>query len=215
MGKGQQFIESALLAETDECIIWPYETDKDGYSKGTYNSKYLGVHRLVCRLTKGNPPTALHHAAHTCNTRACINPQHLKWATAKENCADKIKHGTHQIGEKIGTAKLTSSQIIAIWDDSREQRIIAEQYGVTQLCVSHIKTGKTWGHITAHLPPPAKRAPQRGSTHTGSVLTEDDVKRIWFDTRTQKAIASEYGVSPGTIGHIRQGKSWGWLTSKL
>lgn len=39
-------------------------------------------------------------------------------------------------------------------------------------------------------------------------LTEEDVRNIRLDTRTQQAIADEYGVSQVTISQIKLRKSW-------
>jgi hypothetical protein len=41
---------------------------------------------------------------------------------------------------------LTKEQVIAIRNDSRLQRIIAEEYGVRQSLISRIKNGVRWQH---------------------------------------------------------------------
>lgn len=54
----------------------------------------------------------------------------------------------------------------------------------------------------------------RGERHGHSKLTEDQVRQIKGvdPTRTNTSIAMEYGVSRETIGLIRRGKRWGWLS---
>ena len=54
-------------------------------------------------------------------------------------------------GSKHGLAKLTEKDIPVIrqWLKNGEvQRIIALDYGVHQVTISRIKTGKDWSHVT-------------------------------------------------------------------
>jgi hypothetical protein len=48
----------------------------------------------------------------------------------------------------------------------------------------------------------------RRSMLHGAKLTEDDVRRILTDPRTQRAIAKDYGVSHTAIGDIKRGNKW-------
>lgn len=46
----------------------------------------IDVHRLVCWLERGPPPTPEQsEAMHMCNNAACINPYHMRWGTMEEN----------------------------------------------------------------------------------------------------------------------------------
>jgi HNH endonuclease len=87
------FIEIAINQKTDDCIIWPY-----GY-KGKYG--YISredipklVIKIVCEKIYGLPSTPKHEPAHNCGNVKCINWKHLRWATHKENHADRVIHGT-------------------------------------------------------------------------------------------------------------------------
>ena len=50
------------------------------------------VSRVVCEELNGPPPTSKHEAAHNtpngCVGGLCVNGDHLRWATRKENAAD-------------------------------------------------------------------------------------------------------------------------------
>jgi len=48
-----------------------------------------------------------------------------------------------------------------------------------------------------------------GTMHTK--LTEEQVKAIRLDPRTQQVIADAYGVRQGDISKIKLGKTWKWL----
>lgn len=48
----------------------------------------------------------------------------------------------------------------------------------------------------------------RGSTHGMSRLSDEEVRRIREDNRSQKAIALDYGISRSQVSHIKTLKSW-------
>lgn len=50
-----------------------------------------------------------------------------------------------------------------------------------------------------------------GTAIAQSVLTEDDVKKIRYDSRSYSKIASQYGVDTSTVYSIKNRKSWTWL----
>ena len=50
-------------------------------------------------------------------------------------------------GEKHGKAKLTTADILSIRDDTRKQRTIASEYGVSPAHICNIKRSKKWAHI--------------------------------------------------------------------
>jgi group I intron endonuclease len=47
-----------------------------------------------------------------------------------------------------------------------------------------------------------------GEAHPGAKLTQADVTAIQADTRKQRLIAAEYGISQSQISHIKTGKRW-------
>lgn len=51
----------------------------------------------------------------------------------------------------------------------------------------------------------------RGSMVAQSKLTEQQVLSIKRDFRSIRVLAREYGVTSGTIAHIRAGRNWSWL----
>ena len=97
------FILDAIQTDVDDCILWPYATDPSGYGSVKYKGKKVNTHRLVCLLVYGEPEGNL-DAAHRCGVRACVNRNHLRWATRKENVKDSIDDGTfrHHSPRKVG-----------------------------------------------------------------------------------------------------------------
>lgn len=93
-GLPQKFVEEALLTETDECILWPYSKDSDGYGWCLLEGKSRAVHRYVCEKEHGPPEGDSNQSAHSCGIPNCINKKHLRWATRSENMMDKHIHLT-------------------------------------------------------------------------------------------------------------------------
>jgi len=58
----------------------------------------------------------------------------------------------------------------------------------------------------------------RGESHGRSVLTEDQVLAIDAaldeEGATLRGVAAEFGISPGAVQSIKDGRSWGWLTGR-
>jgi len=150
-GEPLKFLEMAVGYKGDDCLTWPYATTTQGYGRVWWNGKFYVASRLVCELVHGAPPSLDYHAAHSCGRGhlGCVNPKHLRWATAKENCADK-PDGWHKTkGERHGLSKLTASDVRAIRSllDTTSQRAIADEFGVDPTCISQIKRRKIWAWL--------------------------------------------------------------------
>lgn len=88
-------LEVVLAYEGDNCFTWQLSRDKNGYGILTKGG-VKWAHRVVCKEVNGSPPTPRHQAAHSCGKGHVhrVNKRHLRWATPKENSADKAIHGT-------------------------------------------------------------------------------------------------------------------------
>jgi len=97
------------------------------------------VHRLVAAAFIGPCPDGL-QVRHKDGDPSNNCADNLTYGTATENRHDRRRHGTHG-------SKLTEVEVAAIRDDPRLQRVIAEEYGLTQSYVSAIKRKKAWQHV--------------------------------------------------------------------
>lgn len=113
--------------------------------------KNVQVHKLVCLAFHGLPPSPAHQVAHNDGSRGNNSSLNLRWATPKENTADKILHGTSQRGEKNPIAKLSEAAIPEIFrlaNAGEMQRSIARRYGVHQRQIFNVLHKRTWAHVS-------------------------------------------------------------------
>lgn len=83
-----------LTLETDDCILWPFHLDGDGYPKFWFEGGKKYVCREILKQKTGEDPPD-RKAAHSCKIKKCINHRHLSWKTVRENnFDDKIRDGT-------------------------------------------------------------------------------------------------------------------------
>jgi len=97
-GTISQWIKDHLSKEGwgEDCIIFPFSgRNPKGYAVAKIGGKVRTLHRYVLIETSGHEGGMALHSLE-CTDRACINPNHLRWGSAKENYEDAMKLGTHR-----------------------------------------------------------------------------------------------------------------------
>jgi hypothetical protein len=129
------------------CISHAY--DKDGYPLFMHpiTKKLVHIHRYMYEQKFGDLGGLF--CCHTCDTPACINPDHLFLGTPKDNAVDCLNKGRHtdKRGEKHHLAKLTSNDVFAIRKDNRPLNQIALEYKVSWACIYDVKKRRRWSHL--------------------------------------------------------------------
>ena len=151
-GRPQKWLLEHVSYEGDDCLSWPFGGRNNGYGTLVFNGNHTSAHRQMCTLVHGDPPSPRHEAAHSCGNGhlGCVNPRHLRWATPEENQADKLLHGTHNRGERSGSARLKERQVHAIRKmlaSGHKRAEIARRFGVTDGCIKGIAYRKTWAWL--------------------------------------------------------------------
>lgn len=103
----------------------------------------LSVHRAVAIAFLGAPPTEGHQVAHKDGNRQNNAASNLRWATPRENCADRLIHGAK-------TVKLNSDQVRVIrarLARGVKQCAIADEYGVSPNHICQIANEKRWVNL--------------------------------------------------------------------
>lgn len=136
------------VQQPNGCWVWSGTCQRDGYGSLSINSKPVRAHIFSYKTFVGEVTKDL-CVLHTCDNPLCVNPDHLWLGTRAENNADRAakKRSADSKGEKHNQAKLTADQVAAIRKDSRQQKTIAQQYGVSQSCISRIKSNNVWSHL--------------------------------------------------------------------
>jgi len=145
------WIVGRVSTTSDECLKWPFGTAGLGRGVLTAEGEREYAHRLMCTLAHGPAPTPEHEAAHSCGKghEGCVNPRHLRWATAKENHADMVVHGTVPRGRNNAQAKLGEADV----QDIRSRlgiepySAISQRFGVSKSLIYQIKAGRVWGWL--------------------------------------------------------------------
>lgn len=133
------------------CWLWTGGRTAQGYGSAYLGGKSITAHRAAAILT-GRDVTGV-HVCHACDNRLCVNPAHLWTGTAQENNADMKAKGRVARGERSGVSKFTEEQIAEIraLRGVIPQAEIALQFGVTKGAISHVQTGRRWGHSVGRV----------------------------------------------------------------
>lgn len=141
------FLRAHVGHRGKECLLWPFRLNRGGYGLAVVGGVQTFASRWMCILAHGNPPTRKHEAAHSCGNARCVNPNHLRWATPKENYADRIGHGTDNRGQRNGKTRLTAADVKAIRSAPPHLKPLMERYGLSKGCISKIRGKKRWAHL--------------------------------------------------------------------
>jgi Zn-finger nucleic acid-binding protein len=80
-----RFLSNVAARPLDnECWLWPYGRNSQGYGVVYVDGKQIVVHRWSYRTFIGEIPSGL-ELDHLCRNRGCLNPLHLEPVTRREN----------------------------------------------------------------------------------------------------------------------------------
>ena len=74
------------------CWLWLASRYRCGYGQVSWKRKTTAAHRASYTAFVGEIPSGM-FVCHKCDTRSCINPDHLFLGTAKDNSDDMIAKG--------------------------------------------------------------------------------------------------------------------------
>ncbi len=146
-GEPLRWLKSHATTSETDCLHWPFGKTVKGYGSVRMGGVTMHAHRAMCLLAHGEAPPNT-EVAHSCGVRDCVNPNHLRHATSKENSSDTALHGRNLAGDKHPRAKLTSAQV----EDIRArvgaglitQAEAARHYAVTDAAISLIVRRINW-----------------------------------------------------------------------
>lgn len=138
-----------ILSADERCVLWPYSDQGSGYGTVLFAGRRMSTHVVACEWANGPRPEG-QEAAHFCGQRRCVNPNHIRWATHRENAADQLIHETRARGEVHGISRLSEDQVRDIRRriaSGETQRSIAVDLGVHFVTINDIHRRRTWGWL--------------------------------------------------------------------
>ena len=178
------------------------------------------VHRLVAEAFIARPE-GCNVVNHIDGNKLNNRTDNLEWTTFKGNAEHAARTGLFRPakGESAAMSLLTEEQVLEIrkrLSIGERGSHLAREYGVKPMCISQIRTGRSWAHsATQDEINACKRASSlglKGSSHPGSKLNEHAVREIiqlLYAKTPQKDIASRLGCSTATVSLINMGSQWG------
>lgn len=132
------------------CWEWQGLLNSNGYGLASVQRGFqVRAHRLSFSLKIGRALLMKEFLLHSCDNPKCVNPDHLRVGTQRENILDCINRGrktnppTH-FGEDHHNSKFLLSDLNTILNDKRPYRLIAKDYGVCEETIGRVKRKQTW-----------------------------------------------------------------------
>lgn len=118
------------------------------------------AHRVAWKLANHRSIPKGKIIRHSCDTPACVRPDHLLLGTQRDNVYDMLKRrhfrggGPGLPGESNPQAKLSTDDVVAILACHKTGRFgyrrLSRFFGVTPIAIKNIIIGKTWRQ-TLHI----------------------------------------------------------------
>lgn len=131
------------------CWIWIGNYIGNGYGSvpGERRGVKILAHRLSYEIHKGPIPQGL-LICHKCDTRLCVNPDHLYAGTDKDNARDRQSRKRNPLhGERNGRAIISEKDVSIIRSSLHPHKTLAKLYGVSKWTIRDIKRKRTWTHL--------------------------------------------------------------------
>jgi hypothetical protein len=133
-----------------ECWLWQ-GAKLAKYGQFKWRDKPHGAHRISVLLDGRDQPAGM-VVMHSCDQPLCVNPKHLKVATASENMMDAVHKERHSRGVLNGMAKMDEAKVRELRalyaTGNYKQKDLAKRFGIASSMVSFIVTRRHWSHVT-------------------------------------------------------------------
>lgn len=117
---------------------------QETYGQFWFAGRRITAHRASYLIHKGPVDPAL-DVMHSCNVKACVNPEHLSQGTRSQNLRDAFRDNPGVCaGENNGRARLNWDIVHAIRSGGERTGVLARRYGVSAQQITNVKAGRKW-----------------------------------------------------------------------
>lgn len=144
----ERFWQNVLAEPNSGCWLWMGSVGEHGYGQIAKDGGPKMAHRISYKMHHGNIPDGL-WVLHKCDTRSCVNSEHLYAGTAADNMRDKVSRCRQNSvrGEAAGRAKLSTADIKKIRSLTGPSEEIGRLYGVSGHQIGMIRRRESWKHV--------------------------------------------------------------------
>lgn len=142
-----RFIENIVVAKPGGCWLWTKGKGR-GYGRFKINGKLTLATRWSFEyFNQVKISNSKLFVCHSCDVRACVNPDHLFLGTTTDNIKNASKKGILSHGKKHWASKDLTNQIKEImssWYSGESYQKIGNKYGVSWKTIERICSGTHW-----------------------------------------------------------------------
>lgn len=128
---------SKIAKQDNGCWLWTGSLSRDGYGNFHANNKTMLAHRFSYQFHYGVLPDA--EICHSCDTPACVRPDHLFPGTHLQNMRDANRKG--RVGGKLTFAIAEEMRSLA---GTLTRAELAARYGVHLSMVQAVLSRRSW-----------------------------------------------------------------------
>jgi hypothetical protein len=138
------FLQKVDTRGFDPNVCWPWLGAGKGNGYG--NTSNGTAHSLAYELLVGPIPEGM-EVCHTCDTRFCVNPEHLFVATRAGNMADMVLKERGAGGHRKHLKEAMVQEIRRRLAVGTPPRLISEAMNVNYGTITAIKEGRSYGRV--------------------------------------------------------------------